>query len=269
VRRDLVTVRSVGVGAVLVLGVCLGSVLGLVAALVPGPATAAPAIVAASASVRPARADLPEPQPSAEASRQEADDILSGAEYQEPPESALGKVFEWIFEQLAKVQPGSAFGAVGWVLIALLVGVAVFMLSRLRRTSRVAGDDVGYEFDLEDRRPPKEWVADAERFESRGEWKHALRCRFRALLGDLILIGTVRDLPGRTTGEYRLEVRRNAPGAAAAFSDASRLFEEAWYGDEPTGPEENQRFQALPRQAVDASRAATASARATATEVPA
>lgn len=223
------------------LGACALLVLSLLVAIVAGP-------------VRSAFADLPDPQPSAEASRQEADDILSGAEYQEPPASALGKVFEWFAEQLAKVQPGSAFGGIGWVLLAVLVGVAVFMLSRLRRTSRVGRDDIGYEFDLEDRRPPKEWLADAERFEGRGEWKQALRCRFRALLGDLILIGTVRDLPGRTTGEYRLEVRRHAPDGAASFSEASLLFEAAWYGDEPTGPEESGRFRALAGQVLDASR---------------
>jgi hypothetical protein len=147
-------------------------------------------------------------------------------------------------------------GVVGWILLALLVGVAVLMLSRLRRTARAPGDDAGYVFDLEDRRPPHEWLADAERFEGRGEWKQALRCRFRAMVGELILIGSVRDLPGRTTGEYRVELRRHAPAAGEDFTEASLLFEAAWYGDEPTGAEQVGRFRTLAPQVVAAARAA-------------
>lgn len=237
---------------------------GTVAAPAASAAAIPPAAVAA-VGVPVARHELPPPQPSAEASRREADDILSGAEYQEPPKNALQNVFDWLFEQLSKVSPGSTLGAVGWVLLALLVGVSVFLLARLRRTAKAPGEGAGYEFDLEDRRPPHEWLADAERFEGRGEWKQALRCRFRALVGELIQRGTVRDLPGRTTGEYRIEVHRNAPAAGAPFAAASLLFESAWYGDEATGPEEAQQFRARAEQVL----AGTAVTPARADEVPA
>lgn len=209
-------------------------------------ATAAPA-AAQTPEGTPAGERLPDPQPSTAESKREASSILSGAEYQEPPKSFWETIAEWFQELLGKVfnSGGSFWGGFAYIILALLVGAVGFLLFRMRGTSRFRTSDAGFEFDLEDRRPPEEWLADAERFEARSEWKQALRCRFRALVGELIGLGALRDLPGRTTGEYRVEMRAFAPAAAASFVAATDLFERAWYGDEPTGPEENARFREL------------------------
>lgn len=218
-----------------------------------GAAPAVPALGlrerAASASQTPPGARLPVPEPSPDASRQEADDILSGAEFQEPPKTVPDRISEWIGEQINRVFTSGGFGAFAWIMLALLLGGVALLLTRIRWTRGLGRADRGFEFDLEDRRPPHEWLADAERFEARGEWKQAIRCRFRALVGSLIELGALRDLPGRTTGEYRIEIRRFAPAAAEPFNVATRLFEGAWYGDEPTGPGESATFRGAAEQA--------------------
>ncbi len=226
--------------------------------LVADPAPVAAQATAPEPSGAPAGARLPEPQPSTSASNSEADSILSGAEYQEPPKSFWETVGEWFQEQIGRIlnNTGSFWSGFSYIILAVLVGAVAFLLVRLRGTSRYRGADAGFEFDLEDRRPPHEWEADAERFEARGEWKQALRCRFRALVGALIELGALRDLPGRTTGEYRIEMRAFAPAASDAFVGATDLFERAWYGDEPTGPEQNARFRDLAGQSVAGARAA-------------
>ena len=50
------------------------------------------------------------------------------------------------------------------------------------------------------------------------------------------------DVPGRTSGEYRADVRESLPEVAEAFAAAADLFERAWYGDLPTGEAEAVRF---------------------------
>jgi hypothetical protein len=47
--------------------------------------------------------------------------------------------------------------------------------------------------------------------------------------------GLVEEVPGRTAGEYRREVGRAVPAAAADFAGATELFEVAWYGRSDTG----------------------------------
>jgi hypothetical protein len=246
-RRRVARAAAVAVLAVVAL---LG--LWAPAALVAAQTTA-PRQVGAPAGER-----LPEPEPSTSASNSEADSVLSGVEYQEPPKSFWETVGEWFQEQLGKVfnSTGSFWSGFAYIILAVLVGAVAFLLVRLRGTARFRGNDAGFEFDLEDRRPPQAWLKDAERFEARGEWKQALRCRFRALVGELIELGALRDLPGRTTGEYRVEMRAFAPAASDAFVGATDLFERAWYGDEATGPEQNARFRDLADRSVTGARAA-------------
>jgi hypothetical protein len=94
-------------------------------------------------------------------------------------------------------------------------------------------------------RPPTDWQAEALAHESAGEWREALRCRYRAMVAALAARGLIDEVPGRTSGEYRAVVTRSVPGAAPDFSGATELFERAWYGGKPTGPEDSARFREL------------------------
>jgi hypothetical protein len=227
-----------------------------------GSTVATPAAVAVAASDGP---QLPPPQPGTGDASQRAQQILSGREYQQDEPSALDRIIGWIIEQLQKLltpsqQGGGSWGSVlAWPVIAVLVGLAVFLVWRLRGASRRRrGDDPLFETESEVGRTAHDWVTEALACEARGAWKEALRCRFRALIADAIIRGAVRDVPGRTSGELRFEVERHVPAAAASFAAASRLFDAAWYGDEPTGSEENAAFR---RHADDAVAALDAAAR--------
>jgi len=200
---------------------------------------------------------LPEPAPSTADADARADQILSGEEYRPPEPNWFDRAWEWIKDRIEDLlrrldldrgAPGEAGASkvVAWVVIALLVGLAIFLIVRARARRRPrdeAMDDPVYVSEVEARRTADEWLVQAARHEDAGEWKAALRCRYRALIVELIEHDVVRDLPGRTSGEFRLEVRRRAPALDAPFTTASGLFDEAFYGDLPTGPAESVRFQ--------------------------
>ena len=72
-----------------------------------------------------------------------------------------------------------------------------------------------------------------------------MRCRYRALVAELAGRGVLDDLPGKTTGEELVEVAHAMPSVGAHFGEATALFDEAWYGDAPTGPAEAARLKDL------------------------
>ncbi len=199
-------------------------------------------------SADPAPGELPPPTASPAEVRQAADDILASAEFQRPEPNIVDRARSWLEEQfgrlLQRVTTGDGASLVGW---AILIGAVVAIVVLLARFGRSVQRDPGREaaVSVERARTSAQWEAEAERLEADGAWKLALRARFRSLVAALVERGLVDDVPGRTTGEYRGEVRAGLPEAADAFAGATYLFEDAWYGDEPTGEVENARFRAL------------------------
>lgn len=194
---------------------------------------------------------LPVPVESPEQVRQTADDVLARQEFQRPPDPWFERVQETVLDYLGRALnalfEGGAGTAAAWIVVGLIVGGLVFFGLRIGRTVR-ADPGRALEVAVTPRTTPAEWRARAEGFEAAGDWKQALRCRYRALIGDLVDRDVVRDIPGRTAGEYRVDVGDTAPAAEPDFAGASDLFEAAWYGDEPTGPDENRRFRDLADQ---------------------
>lgn len=193
--------------------------------------------------------------------RQLADEILERDEFQPPQRSILQRIGDWLQDLLggdsgdgggsgssaeaggAGAGGSSVFTVVLFVLAVVAVGYVVLVLLRHPRRRRVIGDD-DLAVELEAHRTARQWAADAQRFEAEGRWKDGLRCRFRALVEELVDERVVPELAGRTSGELRLDVRAAVPAAADRFDEAATLFERAWYGDLPTGPEEAGRFAA-------------------------
>ncbi|MEO5725228.1 MAG: DUF4129 domain-containing protein [Ilumatobacteraceae bacterium] len=103
-------------------------------------------------------------------------------------------------------------------------------------------------------RRPSEWRAEAAAHRLAGRYRDALRCRYRALVGDLARYGVVDEAPGHTTGEERAWLREAGPEVADPFAHAADLFDEAWYGHADVGDVDDDSFIAYDRdvlQAVD------------------
>jgi hypothetical protein len=197
---------------------------------------------------------LPPPSTTSDEARRAAEEILKRPEFREPPRSlyqrALDKLGELLGKVIDAIVSGGAGSLLAWALIVIAVGLLAYLAFRgVQRGRRMRGAGDGeaplVEFDVDLRRPPAAWDADAARHEADGHWREALRCRYRSLLATLVRAGVLTDAPGRTSGEHRTVVAATRPALDAPFSSATELFERAWYGDEPTGPGESAEFRAV------------------------
>lgn len=210
-----------------------------------------------SISLTVALADLPTPDPAPDAAREKAKEILSGSQFDSgSSKSVMQRIVDWILDQIRLPFSEAAGGnnVVGFViLIAFLVALGyVVSRIRLRLPALSQSDDAIIDIDVEADRSAETWRAEAEQAEAAGQWKIALRARYRWLLGELIERQLLVNVPGRTPGEYRGDLARVLPDQASAFASATDLFELAWYGNEATGPEENQRVRTCAEQVIAA-----------------
>lgn len=189
---------------------------------------------------------------SADEVRRAAREILARNEFRRPPRSPVEAVREWVGRTFTRVLSAAGGGDVVGVVVAVLVAaLLVFLLVRFARSVQ-ADPSGGPEGPDHFGRPATDWRAEAAAHEAEGNWRQALRCRYRALVADLAARGLVEEVPGRTAGEYRAEVSVRAPGPAAAdFAGVTELFERAWYGDAPTGPDENGRVRELSERVLE------------------
>jgi hypothetical protein len=231
--------------------------MGLLAALLAAAAALLLAGPAAAGTGEPSDELLPTPEQPPEQVEEQADDILSGAEFQEPEPTLFERAERWVLEQIAKVLEslggGGQSSLLGWAVLIPLVALVVFLLVRLARTVQPDPESTT-EISVERARSAAQWADAADEAEAVGRWKEGLRCRYRGLVADLVALGVLDEVAGRTTGEHRREVAKEAPEAAAPFSGAAELFDRAWYGDRETGAEQSAQFQALGADAVAAAR---------------
>ena len=187
--------------------------------------------------------------------REQVRRVMSGDGYSYEP-SIMERIGQWISDRLEELfrgtggtVPGSFGGGIGsvvaWLMIlaAAALVVTVLVVAWRRRLPRRSADEDLESVEVEHRRPAEDWAADAARQEAAGEWKAALRSRYRELVRSLVDRGQLPDVAGRTTGELRVDLDATTPGAAGPFDEASVLFEMAWYAQLPTGQEENRRFR--------------------------
>ena len=189
------------------------------------------------------------PYPPADEARQRADEILARPEFRPPEQTLLQRALDWVDETIRSVLStlltGSAGSIIAWVVLALFIVVVVVVASRVLRTVQSVPTH-HVEHDARQARTALDWAREADACEREGKWKEGLRCRYRALVAALIERDMLRDVPGRTTGEFRRELGEHAPSeAVAAFDEATDLFEAAWYGDRPTGADESASFRRL------------------------
>jgi hypothetical protein len=192
--------------------------------------------------------DLPVPRRDPGEVREATRRVLRRAEFQPAQRTPLEVAWEWLLERLGillgQLAAGGAGSILGLLLVLLILAAVAFVAVRfaLGVTADPAADAA---LPAVPRRAPASWRAEAEAHERAGEWRQAVRCRYRALVAELALRGLVDEVPGRTAGEYRGEVRRNAPVVADDFAGATELFELAWYARWPTGRDDAGRLRAL------------------------
>lgn len=191
---------------------------------------------------------LPSPDGSPEQVRQAVGEILARPEFAGQRRSWLDRARDWIFEQLGQLIDtllGSGAGsALGWTVAALLAVVAVVFAVRFSLGVR-ADPNTAASPTAGPRRSPVDWRALAARHEEAGEWRPAMRCRWRALVAELAGQGWLEEAPGRTAGEYRRQLSVALPRAATDFDVATELFEAAWYGHRPTDAVQVERLRSL------------------------
>jgi hypothetical protein len=193
---------------------------------------------------------LPPSEHDPERVRQLADDILSDPRYDEAEPSIVERVLEWLGEQLAKLVDalvsGGGGSVVAWIILLGFAGAVVYLLVRYGRITLPAiAAERDPEVMVELTRTGTEWRAEADRLEAEGRWREALRCRYRALVADLVRRGTIPEQAGRTAGEYARDVAEREPDVAVAFAAATELFEAVWYGGAEAGPADGARFRDL------------------------
>ncbi|MEO8692021.1 MAG: DUF4129 domain-containing protein [Acidimicrobiales bacterium] len=200
-------------------------------------------------------ADLPTPDPPPGVVKDKADQILSDSQFRSGSKNLAQRVVDWLLKQI-KVPFSSAAGGntvVGFIILIVCLAALAYVISRIRfglpaSASRADAPTI----DIEEDRPADVWRADALAAEAAGQWKLALRARYRWLLGELFDRQVLVNVPGRTPGEYRGDMTRALPDQSSAFATATDLFERAWYGNESTGPEENSRFRMCAEQVLTA-----------------
>jgi hypothetical protein len=203
-------------------------------------------------------ASLPPPDHEPSAAREAADEVLARPEYQWRDGdggggNVLDRIAEWLADRLGDLFGSLGIGGgslpvwVGWVVLALLVGLAVVLVYRgragWRRGAKPAADD-GSRILVAAGDEAVDWPAEVARCEAEGRWREALRARYRVLVGQLARRELIGDLEGRTAGELVADVRGTAPATVPAFARATELFEVAWYGRTDVSRADRDRFVA-------------------------
>ncbi len=162
---------------------------------------------------------------------------------------------------------GGGLGGLGQLMLVLLVAALVVALGWIiwqfvaGRSVREEGDvdesdELDEDEDLDDdgprivdeERPPDRWRRAAAEHRANGSFRDAVRCEYRALVGELARSGYVDEIPGRTSGEERAQVGSIAGAGAdvtARFDEAADLFDVAWFDDRPITAGDDARFVEL------------------------
>jgi len=176
-----------------------------------------------------------------DAARRAAHAILAQRQFTPPYVSPIDRLRHWLGQQLARALDAALSGHYTVLGVILLTGIAALVVWLIVRAVRATRTDPRVDAivfgDL--RLPPAHWLAEAAACERRGDYRGALRARYRALVAELARRGLVEEIPGRTAGEYRRELANALPAAASAFGGATDLFERVVYGHAGAGADES------------------------------
>jgi hypothetical protein len=171
--------------------------------------------------------------------RRTAEEILSRPEYREPRPSLLDRALEVITDFLgrtfATLTGGGAGSVIGLVITALVLALVLWLLTHALRSSSRPGRRVASQVVQGTSAPddPAVWDAEADRLAGIGDHRGALRCRYQALVADLVRAGALGDATARTPAEIRAELTGRRPDLDPRLESVTERFEAAWYGRRP------------------------------------
>lgn len=190
--------------------------------------------------------------------RDAACDVTAGSDVCDPPSPLEEEPVQF---DPPNTSVGGGGGGLGLVLVIILVALIVAALAWLAKAwlagrSLAPGDgedidDLDEDLDeavaeriVDHETPPDRWRRSAAEHRDAGRFRDAIRCDYRGLVGDLARAGFVDEIPGRTSGEERVQITELAPHVLADFGVAADLFDEAWFNDDEVTAAHDQRFVA-------------------------
>lgn len=180
---------------------------------------------------------------------------LSERVYQQARPDPVRRAIDWLWEEIlelleraGRVVPGGVPSLVAVVVVVVLLLVAL----------RLGLGPAGVRDAITDRRrgarsrTAADYRAEAETLAAAGRFKEAVRGRLRALIRELEERGVLEARAGRTVDELADEAGAVVPAVTADVHEATRIFDEIWYGDRPATASAYDRVRAIDERVRDA-----------------
>lgn len=150
--------------------------------------------------------------------------------------SAREQFVDWLNDVIYRLLQKTASLPGGWltatalfILLAIAVIVAVYILRRTMRTKR-GGDYLLFETA---QLSAAQHRATAESSAAEGDWAAAIRHRLRAVARQLEETAVVTAAPGRTANELARDAGAALPHLACELSQSATAFNDVTYGERP------------------------------------
>ena len=189
--------------------------------------------------------------------RDRADEVLSDPKFETSEPGLIDRFVDWVqelFSDLLEFATGSTvFGgvAVGWIILAAMIGLIVFFLARyLPGFSSVKLETVGATVSTrKNRRGRAEWLAEAEAADQNGHHREAVRARYKATVAGLIEQDELPDTVGATATElansFQADAARTDP-----FGSSTEAFSDVWYGGDDADQSDSARVAGWDEQII-------------------
>lgn len=169
--------------------------------------------------------------------REQARRELRKAIYHAGEATPLERAWNWLLDKLGHLLDrvvSFAPGGITSLVVVVVILVAIVVLVRLGLGPLHVRDALSDRRRGAARRTAAEYRAEAETLASQGDFKEAVRARFRAVIRELEERGVLDPRPGRTAGEIAREGAAAVPAIGADLRSVAGTFDAAWYGPHPT-----------------------------------
>ena len=168
-----------------------------------------------------------------DSARDEAERELRKPVYDIGDKDPVQRAIEWVMDLLDRLLENAVRIVPGGLpsLILLTIAIVALVVALRLGLGPVALRDA-----LTDRRrgaratTPDEYREEAERHAAAGDFKAAVRARFRAIIRELEHRAVLDERPGRTAGEIAREGGAAVPAIAGDLRSVAATFDEVWYG---------------------------------------